>query len=586
MSQVELDQFQDLENKNEDQFLQEQTPNQQTTFNLNELNSFSPPINPERENNDSDYPSSSIANNNNNANNFNNTNNFNNILNLNILNNYNNSTSNNNNNNNNKNLVMDSNESLNSALHHSNISSSAPYNEFSTKNSVDEIVFFSKPPSLQSLAFRIVSSWVFGLVNMVILMLFNPSHPMQFIWGVLCIGCCMTAIFAISWSSLLLKFPISFLIIFATTIYWVGTPITWEILYVINLYPPPIGVFTCIFPFEGLSLVLVCLLIPRAIRNKNGFRKKVITAFSSLVAPYLSFVSGLIYFRLFQYSNNIGRILLPPVYTVVMKIIQIGLDIICIRCAHSGSNLLIIIGRIIASYYSFAVLSFVRNPVSLISVILSKFGLHIFMSIFMVYPSIENKIISLLPKSIIDWKVSFEKGNLDKEAASFESNLDPHNEFDRMALENDPVYFKIHSKGTNLWFSQFSDLLAILMALTVYTMGRYGPTSAHYNNMFPFNNDTSKVMGLNDHFHLFLIYLTICFVALIIIYSSMWFALNKIIKTLELKKIAALVSVNWFPLNHFYVSCINFMMAYVIVVVALMPDLFYIPGIDFWNTSN
>ncbi|KAM9995646.1 hypothetical protein ACTFIY_001826 [Dictyostelium cf. discoideum] len=569
MSELELNQIHD--EKENDTVLQEQTPNQVGTNIIHDT----PSLNEEQ-----DIPSSSFStnlqnnnNNNNNNNNLNNNNNFNNIINS-MNTNYNNLGKQ-------SNLIMDSNESLNSALHNSNISSSAPYNEFSTKNSVDEILLFNKPPSLSSLSFRIVISWLFGLVSMIILMLFNPSHPMQFIWGVLCIGCGMTAIFAITWSSLLLKFPITFLITFATTIYWVGTPITWQILYVINMYPPPIGVFTCIFPFEGLSLVLVCLLIPRVIRNKNGYKKKVISAFSSLVAPYLSFVSGLIYFRLFQYSNNVGRILLPPVYTVVMKVIQLGLDVICIRCAHSGSNLLIIIGRIIASYYSFAVLSFAKNPVSLVSVVLSKFGLHIFMAIFIIFPSIETKVISMLPKSLIDWKNTFEKGHHEKDPNEAEAM----NEFDRMALENDPIYTKIHTKGTNLWFSQFSDILAILMALSVYTMGRYGPTNNHYNSMFPFDNN-SHILGIEDSFHVFLIFLSVCFVSLIIIYGGMWIVLSRFIKTLEIRKIIALISVNWFPLHHFYVSCINFMMGYVIVVVALMPDLFYIPGIDFWNTSN
>ncbi|KAF2071838.1 hypothetical protein CYY_006855 [Polysphondylium violaceum] len=477
------------------------------------------------------------------------------------------------------NLILDNNDSLASALQNSNVSSSSPY--FSTKTSMNEIIHFAKAPSPSALFFRIVVSWLFGLVCQVVLMLFNPSHPMQFIWGVLCIGCGMTAAFAITWSSLLLKFKITFLITFATTIYWVGTPITWQILYVIDMYPPPIGVFTCIFPFEGLSLVLVVMLIPRLLRNQPGFRKKVITAFSSLIAPYLSFVSGLIYFRLFQFSTNIGRILLPPAYTVIMKIIQLGLDIICVRCAHSGSNLLIIIGRIIASYYSFAVLSFINNPVSVVSVVLSKLGLHIFMSLFMIFPQVETKMMSYLPQSFIGWKTKFEKGNQENNAIS--TTVDGanivENPFDKMAMETDPQFTKIHIKGTNLWFSMFSDLLAIIMAVTVYTMGNYGPTKLHYTQMFPFRFDEQLFFN-------FLKYLGICFISLFIAYGLIWIILNYIIKTLELKRIVSLISVNWYPLNHFYVSCINFMMGYVIVVVAMMPDLFSIPGIDFWNVAT
>ncbi|KYQ89842.1 hypothetical protein DLAC_11789 [Tieghemostelium lacteum] len=497
-------------------------------------------------------------------------------------------------------LVLDNNDSINSGLQNSNISSSTPGQyEFSTKNSMDEIVVFQKPPSLRSLAIRIGLSWLFGLICQVILMLFNPTLPMHFIWGVLCIGCGMTAAFAITWASLLIKFPITFLIIFSTTIYWVGTPITWQILLLTKLYPPPIGVFTSIFPFEGLSLVLLCFLIPKTIRSQPGHRKKVITAFSSLVAPYLSFVSGLIYFRLFQYSNNTGRILLPPVYTIIMKVIQLGLDIICVRCAHSGSNLLIILGRVIASYYSFAVLSFIRNPVSVVSVVLSKLALHIFMSLFMIFPQIEVKIISFLPKSLVGWKTSFEKGTKDKEptpttkggetpdGAQIQAITHNHqeNEFDRMAMENDPQFVNIHTRGTNLWFSMFSDLLSIVMTITVYTMGRYGPTRQHYNKMFPFADDSGSPL-IHDSFHLFIFYLAICFVALLALYSIMFFVLKKIIKTLEFRKVINLVSVNWFPLHHFYISCINFMMGYVIVVVALMPDLFYIPSINFWNTGQ
>eukprot|EP01133_Synstelium_polycarpum_P004338 gene4338-5065_t len=477
--------------------------------------------------------------------------------------------------------------SMHSAIQNSNISSSTPtvYHEFSTKTSIDEFVLHRRV-SFLSLASRVLLSWGFGLCCQVILMLFNPRIPMQFIWGVLCVGCGMTAAFAVTWSSLLLKFNLTFLIVFSTMIYWVGTPIAWQILFNVKLYPPPIGVFTCIFPFEGASLVLLCLLIPRAIRAQKDHRKKVIAAFSSLIAPYLSFVSGLIYFRLFQYSDNIGRILLPPAYTVVMKFIQLGLDIICVRCAHSASNLLIIIGRIIASYYSFAVLSFIRNPNSVISIVFSKLALHIFMSLFMLFPRAERLVINSLPKSIVGWATRFERGvrqdpTPDPDGAS---SHPVENEFDKMVVEHGPQYSKLHSDATNLWFSMFSDLLAIVMCITVYSMGRFGPTREHYNNMFPFSEATT--IAANDSFVTFLLYLGICFGALFIAYFLMWSVLNYFIKMLDLRKIMDLVSVNWFPLHHFYVSCINFMMGYVIVVVALMPDLFSIPGINFWSTGK
>ncbi|GAM22221.1 hypothetical protein SAMD00019534_053960 [Acytostelium subglobosum LB1] len=485
--------------------------------------------------------------------------------------------------------ISDNNESLHSAIQNSNINSCAtPYHEFSTKASCDELTFTSRPPSMLSLLFRVCIAWLFGLVNMIILMLFNPRFSMQFIWGVLSVGCLMTAIFAVTWASLLLKFRITFLIVFVSAIYWLGTPITWHILYTSDMYPPPIGVFTCIFPFEGVMLVLMCFLLPRTIRNQQGIVKKVIAAYSSLVAPYLSFVSGLVYFRLFQYStSNVGRILLPPAYTIVMKCIQLGLDIICVRCAHSASNLLIVLGRVIASYYSFAVLSFVRNPVSIVSIIFSKIGLHLFMSLFMVFPNIERKIVSVLPKGLVGWKNNFEKGVTDDTTSTSTdgaSDVVIKNEFDKMFVENGAQYGRLHSDATNLWFSMFSDGIAIVMILTLYTMGRFGPTNSHYNVMFPFG-DLSEVSSAFN-FNTFIVYLIICLLALGFAYAIMWVVLNVVIKTLDIRKVFHLVSVNWFPLKHFYVMCINHMMAYVIVVVALMPDLFYIPNIDFWTTGT
>ncbi|EFA82717.1 hypothetical protein PPL_04412 [Heterostelium album PN500] len=481
--------------------------------------------------------------------------------------------------------IADNNESLHSCLQNSNISSSnqTPYAEFSTKASTDEFVHMTgNPPSMLALFGRIFMSWLFGLVNMIILMLFNPQFPMHFIWGVLSVGCLMTAIFAVTWASLLLKFRITFLIIFTSAIYWLGTPITWHILYASNQYPPPIGVFTCIFPFEGVMLVLLCFLLPRVVRNQTDNRKKIVAAYSSLIAPYLSFVSGLVYFRLFQYSTtNVGRILLPPAYTVVMKCIQLGLDIICVRCAHSASNLLIIIGRVIASYYSFAVLSYVRNPVAIVSIVFSKLGLHLFMSIFMVFPKVEQKITAWLPRGLLGWKSKFEKGVMEDHENDGATQVVIRNEFDKMMFESDAQYCRLHSDATNLWFSMFSDLLAIVMISTLYTMGRFGPTNYHYNLMFPFGplgDDTSS-----KNFNTFLSYLGICFGCLCVAYFGIWVVLHLIIKKLEMRKVMHLVSVNWYPINHFYVMCINCMMAYVIVVVALMPDLFYIPGLDLWS---
>ncbi|EGG19830.1 hypothetical protein DFA_06932 [Cavenderia fasciculata] len=182
---------------------------------------------------------------------------------------------------------------------------------------------------------------------------------------------------------------------------------------------------------------------------------------------------------------------------------------------------------------------FIRNPVSVASIVFSKLGLHIFMSLFMVFPSIERFAVSLIPSKLLAWAERFQSDDKNDDYDEDEK-ISEKNEFDKMYLEKDNSYCKLHSSATDLWFSMFSDLLAVIMSFTVYTL---------------------------------------------VAYSVIWLILNYIIKPLDLKKVIDLVSVNWFPLNHFYISCINMVMAYVIVVVALMPDLFYIPGFDLWSST-
>ncbi|EFA82719.1 hypothetical protein PPL_04414 [Heterostelium album PN500] len=276
----------------------------------------------------------------------------------------------------------------------------------------------------------------------------------------------------------------------------------------------------------------------------------IAAAYSSLAAPYMSFVCGLVYYNLYRMSNNTGRLLLPPVYTIMMKTIQIALDLICVRCAHSASNLFLFVSRIIASYYSFAVLSFIHNPQALISVVLSKVGLHIFLSLFMVFPSIEASIVSWLPQKLIKWKKEFEKGVQDAD----EDIILIKNEYDRMSVEKEPHYVRLHISATNLSFSMVCDLISIVMLYSFYTFGRYGPANSHYNELFPFE--------IQEHFNIFFIFLAICFATLSFGYIVIMVILNYIIKELELKRVLHLLSVNWYPMRNFYIMCVNFMMSY------------------------
>ncbi|EFA82718.1 hypothetical protein PPL_04413 [Heterostelium album PN500] len=354
-----------------------------------------------------------------------------------------------------------------------------------TEDEVNEI------PNASSLSARIFFSWLFGLCNMIVLMLFNPLYPMHFIWGVLCVGCCMTAIFALAWSSLLLNFKVTFLVFFSSTVYWMGTPITWHILYVNGYFPPTAGIFTIIFPFEVLNLVLLTMVLPKSVRKPKGATKRIIAAYCSLWAPYLTFVTGVLYLRLFQFSNEVGRILLPPVYTILMKAVHFSLDIVCIRCAQTGSNLFIILGRVLHSYYSFVVISYVKDPVSLTSIIFSKIGVYVLTGIAMRFPIIEETFVSYLPKNLVEWKRNFERGVIldDDDKSAGTSTPVIRNEFDRMYAEYDNRYSRLHSDATNLWFSMFCDLMGIIYVYTIFIFGRFGPSFRHYNRMFPFGSD-------------------------------------------------------------------------------------------------
>ncbi|EGG13510.1 hypothetical protein DFA_11271 [Cavenderia fasciculata] len=463
-----------------------------------------------------------------------------------------------------------------------------------------EIHQYIEKPTFKQLTIRIVTSIVPCLVAAVYISSFKPYNIYEFIWPMALVGLAISSANSVAYGCLLLKVDWSKRFIFSTALVWVGAPVLWTILQETGVFPQPGNLLvTTVIPLDIIWLGIAYILIKKEVQSRSkNYKKRWLAFLFAFFVNYVYAELGSEYYKLYIESGPKWRIALPIIYTVVMRVIQWALDILCYRCAKGTSNLIIIVGRIIFSLYSYLVLAYAQSYVHIIPVILSKFGLNLGFAILVHFPRIQPFLLSLLPikcRSFIESNFMENNNNNNTNNNNSNNNLSlnnissnnnninnnnnngSNNNLSRPKLQYTKSTLKLQvpssqhagqeRKATELWFSMFSDWFALVLLIILNLLGRYNRGNETYCTEYNFQG--------NQQFYQFLGYLGVCLITTTVYYIIIWTSViwktSSTTNSQIIDNIILRISINWFPNQHFIISIINMMLIVVMYYVALVP---------------